>query len=269
MKRIILFLFSLFALTSEVFSEKLELKSNHPKEDIEITVAVAANFKNPMEEIRTSFLKQNPKYKITIIWGASGQLTSQIRNGAPVDLFLSANMDFPEALFKEGFSKNQPKVYAIGKLVIMSQIGKNKSNSIQEHLVNENTKYIAIANPKTAPYGRAAVESLHYYGIYEKVKNKLVFGESITQVNQFISTGSADFGFTSLSTALSKENTNQFWLNVDPLSYTPIHQGVIIIEINKNRSKEEFNLSHQFFEYLFSKEVHRILSVYGYTAPPI
>lgn len=81
-----------------------------------------------------------------------------------------------------------------------------------------------------------------------------MFGESFTQVNQFISIGSTDFGFTSLSTALSKENTNQFWSNVDPIFYTPIHQGVIIIEINKNRSKKKFNLSHQFSEYLFCKK---------------
>lgn len=122
MKHIKLFIFSIFVLTSAVFSEKPELDSNRPKENAEIIVAVAANFKNPIEEIRTSFLRQNPKYKITIIFGASGQLASQIRSGAPVDLFLSADMDFPETLYKEGFSKNQPKVYAkSGRIVRWSK----------------------------------------------------------------------------------------------------------------------------------------------------
>ncbi|MCW7487479.1 molybdate ABC transporter substrate-binding protein [Leptospira meyeri] len=266
MKSIKTMLFALLFLAATMFAEKKQdLDFENTKNHTEIVVAVAANFKNPMEEIRLEFLKDNPKPKITLLFGASGQLSSQIRVGAPVDLFLSADMDFPEALYREGFTKNKPKVYATGKLVIMSQMQKSKSISMQEHLLSENTKYIAIANPKTAPYGRAAIESLKYYGIYEKVKDKLVFGESITQVNQFILTGSADFGFTSLSTALTKENTNQFWENIDSLSYTPIHQGAVIIETGKNRSKEEIEQVQSFFDYLFSKKTKFILSKYGYT----
>ncbi|MCW7468174.1 molybdate ABC transporter substrate-binding protein [Leptospira kanakyensis] len=247
-----------------VFSETAEPDFNNPKGETEIFVAVAANFKSPFEDIRGIFLKQNPKIKITMVFGASGQLTSQIRNGAPVDLFLSADMDFPLALFNEGFTQNKPKVYAIGKLILMSHKEKNKSSSVSDHLLGENTKFIAIANPRTAPYGRAAEETLKYYGIYEKVKDKLVFGESITQVNQFLSTGSADFGFTSLSTAKSKENHNLFWQNIDSKSYSPIHQGVVIIKPKETPATEKNLALHQFFDFLSSKDVKSILTKYGY-----
>ncbi|TGK87675.1 molybdate ABC transporter substrate-binding protein [Leptospira noumeaensis] len=258
----------LFALifVNGVFSETPESDLKNPKGEIEIFVAVAANFKNPFEDIRVAFLKQNPQIKITMVSGASGQLTNQIRNGAPVDIFLSADMDFPLTLFNEGFAENKPKVYAIGKLILMSQAEKNKTFSVQEHLLSQNTKFIAIANPKTAPYGRAAEETLKYYGIYEKVKGKLVFGENITQVNQFISTGSADFGFTSLSTAKAKENHNLFWKSIDRKSYTPILQGVIITSSKESRSKDKISAVYMFFDYLFSKEIQTILTEYGYAS---
>lgn len=258
-------------LFSLLFSFSIFAESPAPiktlKVETEIVVAVAANFKNPMEEIRLSFLKQNPETKIKIIFGASGQLTNQIQNGAPVDLFLSADMDFPSALYKDGYSLNPPKVYAVGVLVLLSQKEIEKTKSISELLLSENIKFIAIANPRTAPYGKAAVETLESLGLYEKLKHKFVFGESITQVNQFISTGSADVGFTSFSTLYGNEDTFRFSLQVDPKTYSTIHQGVIVIQPKEARSEEQKIAINKLFEYLFSAETKSILLKYGYKIP--
>ncbi|TGL44369.1 molybdate ABC transporter substrate-binding protein [Leptospira perdikensis] len=255
----LLFVFGIFA------ENPVPVKT--PKGETEIVVAVAANFKNPMEEIRLSFLKQNPEINVKLIFGASGQLTTQIQNGAPADIFLSADMDFPLALYKDGYSLQGPKVYAVGVLVLLSQKEIEKTKSISELLSSENIKFIAIANPRTAPYGKAAVEALQSLGLYEKLKHKFVFGESITQVNQFISTGSADVGFTSFSALYGNEDNFRFSQQVDPKTYSTIHQGAIVIQSKEPKSEEQKIAISKLFDYLFSTETKSILLKYGYKIP--
>ncbi|MGE8720494.1 molybdate ABC transporter substrate-binding protein [Leptospira terpstrae] len=260
--KIIILLSLLFVM--EVFAENPTTPIKNPKSGVEIVVAVAANFKNPMEEIRLAFQKLNTETNIKLIFGASGQLTNQIQNGAPVDIFLSADMDFPLALNKDGYSLHQPKVYAVGVLVLFLQKEIDKHKSISELLLSDNIKFIAIANPKTAPYGKAAVETLQSLGIYEKLKHKFVFGESITQVNQFISTGSADVGFSSFSTLYGNEDTFRYWKQVDSTTYSTIHQGAIIIHSKETKSEEEKIAINKLFDFLFSTETKSILLKYGY-----
>lgn len=261
----IVILFPLLFLTG-IFPQNLG-QSKNPKNEMEVVVAVAANLKNPMEEIRLSFQKQNPEINIKNIFGASGQLTNQIQNCAPMDLFLSADMDFPLALYKDGYTLFPPKVYAEGELVLLSKKEIEKTKSISELLLSENIKFIAIANPRTAPYGKVAVETLQTLGIYEKLKHKFVFGESIAQVNQFISTGSADVGFTSFSTLYGNEGKFRFWYQVDPKTHSTIQQGVVIIQSKEVRTEEQKIAISKLFEYLFSAEAKSILLKYGYKIP--
>lgn len=230
----------------------------------EITVAVAANFKGPMEEIKIEFQKA---FKDTVVpvYGASGQLTSQIKNGAPFDLFLSADMKYPQDLFKTDFAVSSPKPYAIGILILLGT-KENKNNSDwKELLLSPEIKHIAVANPASAPYGEAAVQALKHYGIYDALLPKIVFGESITQVNQFIFSESSDFGFTSKS-ALHSESfqKKQISFQIDPKSYAPIMQGVVMLKSVQGPKK---NAIQNFYGFLFTKEVQSILLKYGYELP--
>ena len=151
----------------------------------ELTVAVAANARYPFEGIKAVFEKQNGVTVKSVI-GSSGKFVTQIENGAPFDVFLSADMEYPEALAKSGFTADIPKIYAYGTLILWTLADIDLSKGIA--VLTENSVHkIAIASPDTAPYGRQAVNALKHYGLYEKVAEKLVYGESVTQVNQFIS----------------------------------------------------------------------------------
>ena len=186
-------------------------------------------------------------------------MATQIKNGAPFDVFLSADITFPETLFNEGFSNKAPEVYAYGCLVIVStqDIGfENWERLILSPRVNK----IAIANPEIAPYGKAAKEALTKKGIWTNVQPKIVQGESIAQVNTYITTGVTDVGFTTLSLIKDSEGkTKLYWKLIDPKSYTPIKQGMVIIKATKNAAEAE-----KFYQYTLSAAAKKILKEYGY-----
>lgn len=248
-----------------IFAETKKADEQHSV--IEITVAVAANFKNPMEEIHPLFQIQNPNCKIIYLYGSSGHLTNQIRNGAQIDLFLSADLDFPESLYREGFSLTPPDVYAEGRLVLVSNETLPIGVSLPELLTSKQIKYIAIANPKTAPYGKVTKEFLTQLGIWESIEGKLVYGENVTQVNQFVFTGAADVGFTSFSSVKSKEDQWKDWKKLDPKLVPPIRQGKILIQPKQPHSLEKKRILHRLFQFLSSKEVFPIYLKYGYEIP--
>ncbi len=222
-----------------------------------IAIATAANMQFAMKELSQAFTKQSG-IKCDIIVSSSGKLTAQIKEGAPYDLFVSADMKYPEDLYQSGFTTQKPEIYAYGKLVLWSIEEDLKPNIDQ--LSDEQIKYIAIANPKTAPYGQAAVDVLNYYNIFEKVENKLVYGESISQTNQFIISGSANVGFTAKSVVLSpKVEGKGQWTAIDENSYTPIAQGVVILKKDNPSEKAE-----KFYSFLFSERSKEILENFGY-----
>ena len=227
------------------------------KDTIKISIATAANMQFAMKELSKAFTEQTG-IKCDIIISSSGKLTAQIKEGAPYDLFVSADMKYPEELYKSGFTTQKPEIYAYGKLVLWSVKKGLKPN--MDQLTNEKIKHIAIANPKTAPYGQAAVDVLNHFGIFEKVEKKLVFGESISQTNQFIISGSAQIGFTAKSVVLSPKvaGTGQ-WTAIDENNYTPIAQGVVIIK--KDNPSEN---AEKFYSFLFSERSKEILENYGY-----
>lgn len=188
--------------------------------------------------------------------GSSGKLTAQIIAGAPYDVFVAADMKYPNNLYKQGLTFNEPKVYAQGTLISWT-LNDSIIPSIK-YLENPEINHIALANPNTAPYGTAAMEVLGHYQLDEKLKNKLVFGESIAQTNQFIHSEAAEIGFTSLSTIKAPELKKRgTWIEIDQQFYKPIEQGVVIL---KNQHKD----AQQFYDFLFTEEAKQILNHFGY-----
>lgn len=223
-----------------------------------LKVAVAANLQGVIKVLAKDF-KQKTGIDIEPIVGSSGNLTTQIKNGAPYDLFLSADMGFPENLYKEGFSVKEPAVYAYGSLVICSAQDIGFENW-ERTFMSGRIKKIAIANPSIAPYGKAAEESLQLKGILDNIKPKVVYGESIAQVNTYITTGVVDVGFTTQSLIKDAEGkTKLYWKAIDPKSYTPIKQGMIIIKQTKQAESAE-----KFYQYMLSNDAKKILKDYGY-----
>ena len=224
----------------------------------ELKVAVAANLQGVIKVLGKDF-KQKTGIDIQPIVGSSGNLSTQIKNGAPFDLFLSADMSFPESLAKEGFSIKEPAVYAYGSLIICSSQNIGFENW-ERLLLTRRIKKIAIANPAIAPYGKAAEESLKLKGVLDDIQSKVVTGESISQVNTYITTGTVDVGFTTRALVQDAEGkTTIYWKEIDPTTYTPIKQGMIILK----QSKETVN-AQKFYEYMLSPAAKKILKEYGY-----
>lgn len=229
----------------------------------DLTVAVAANVQYTFEELKAEFEKDTGIQIKTVI-GSSGKFTAQIENGAPFDVFLSADMDYPQTLEKEGLTVNSSKTYAFGTLVIWTMTDVDLSKGI-EALANPSVKKIAIASPKTAPYGRQAVNALKHYDLYAQVNKKLVYGESIAQTNQFITTKAADLGITAKSVVLAPNMKDKGqWVEVPQEAYEQVAQGVVIL---KHAERGNIDEANKFFDFLFSDEAGEIFKKYGYILP--
>jgi molybdate transport system substrate-binding protein len=223
-----------------------------------IYVAVAANMQFAMKDLASAF-QGKTGIACELITGSSGKLTAQIKQGAPFDVFVSANMMYPEEVQKSGLAAAPPRVYAYGKLVLWSM--KEGLEPSIELLADPSIHHIALANPKTAPYGAAALEALTKYQLLGQLKGKLVYGESIAQTSQYISAGAVELGFTALSVVLSPEWKDKGkWTLIDTGLYAPIGQGVVVVK--RENGREEAAM--QFQEFLFSEEAGEILKEYGY-----
>jgi molybdate transport system substrate-binding protein len=223
-----------------------------------VRVATAANLQSVIEVLQKDF-KQKTGIGIEPIIGSSGKLVAQISNGAPFDVFLSADMNFPEALYKGGFATKQPVVYAKGSLIICSSQNIGFENW-ERLLLTARVKKIAIANPAIAPYGKAAEEVLKYKGILDEVKSKAVYGESISQVNTYITTGVADVGFTTQS--LIKETNPKmvlYYKVIAPKYYKPILQSMVLLKHGAGNPDAE-----KFYWYILSPAAKSIFASYGY-----
>ncbi|MCF6243863.1 MAG: molybdate ABC transporter substrate-binding protein [Sulfurovum sp.] len=227
----------------------------------EIKVAVAANVSYAIKDLEEAFTKQNPEIKVQIILGSSGKLTAQIQHGAPYDIFMSANMMYPNRLYKEKIAITSPLVYAKGSLVLLSTQKRDYHVGLPI-LDDVSIKKIAIANPQSAPYGKAAKEALVHENLYEKVKHKLVYGESISQT-LFFTSKAADIGLVAKSSLLSPQMSHYkeyiHWTEVDESFYNPIDQGIVILKhANENTDVKKF------YDFILSKQAKTILKQYGY-----
>ncbi|MES2278217.1 MAG: molybdate ABC transporter substrate-binding protein [Bacteroidota bacterium] len=226
-----------------------------------IKVAVAANLQSVIKVLGDDF-KKRTGITIEPIVGSSGKLVAQISNGAPYDVFLSADMEFPAKLEKDGFADQPPVVYALGSLIICTTQNVNLKNWPQ-FITSDKVEKIAIANAAIAPYGRAAEESLNKLNLLDKVKPKLVYGESISQVNTYITTGVASVGFTTQSLVMDPANTTKlYWQAIDPKTYAPIEQGMVVLKKSVNMPGAK-----QFYKYMGTAPAKSILKKYGYIIP--
>ncbi len=229
----------------------------------EIIVAVAANVQFAMQDLEKAY-EQKSGFAIKTVISSSGKLTAQIQNGAPFDVFLSADMKYPDTLYAAGFAEAKPKVYAYGSLVLWTMKEVDWSQGIRI-LLNAKTRKIAVANPQTAPYGAEAIKVLQHYQMYENVMPKLVYGESIAQVNQYIFSQATEMGFTAKSVVVSPEMRGKGkWLEIDSAAYSPIAQGAVIL---KHGSKNHPQAAQAFYDFLFSETAKKILKEYGYLMP--
>ena len=227
----------------------------------EITIAVAANVSYAIDELKAEFAKSNPETKVQVTLGGSGKLTAQIKNGAPYGLFMSANMKYPQALYDDKMAITKPVVYAQGALAYLS-VKKLDFSKGMELLRDEKIEKIAVANPKTAPYGKAAEEAMKNAKIYDDVKSKFVYGESISQTVSY-AVIAADIGIIAKSSLYSskmaeyKENVN--WTSVDPALYTPIKQGIVLLKYGEENKEYK-----AFYDFILSDKAKVILKKYGY-----
>ena len=226
-----------------------------------ITVAVAANVSYAINELVAEFNKTNPDTKVQVTLGSSGKFTAQIESGAPFDVFMSADMKFPKSLFEKGFALNEPALYAQGSLAMLSSKELDFSKGI--NLVTDaNISKIAVANPKTAPYGTAAVEAMKNANVLDKVESKFVYAESISQAVTYATTA-ADVGFIAKSSLYDekmsqyKENVN--WISVDPSLYTAIDQGIVVLK----NTKEEAS-AKAFYDFILGEKAKEIFIKFGY-----
>ena len=229
-----------------------------------ISIAVAANVSYAIKPLIKEFNKRQPNTKVRVTLGSSGKLTVQIKHGAPYGLFMSANMNYPDALYRDKIAVTKPRIYAQGALAYLSTKKRDLSKGIQ--ITRESSiKKIAVANPKTAPYGIATREALLNAGIYKEVKSKFIYGESVAQTVSYAMVA-ADMGFIAKS-ALFSPNMKQYkkgvnWEDVDPKLYTPIDQGVVILKNATTNSEIK-----SFYDFLFTKSAQSILQKFGYKIP--
>ena len=245
----------LFSCGFVLFALLLSCNSEHKDT---LRIAVAANLQFAMQELVDDFT-QRSGIECEIIVSSSGKLTAQIIEGAPFDILLSADMKYPRELFNRNFTLYEPDIYAYGNLILWTLHEEIEPDL--ETLVSEKVSYIAMGNPKTAPYGVSAMEVLINSGIEEKLNKKLVYGESIAQTNQFIISKSVDLGFTSKSVVMSKQMKGRGqWAEIDKNLYSPMAQGMVVL-----KSRKAFKTkSIQFRDYMLSSEGKEILHKFGY-----
>ena len=231
----------------------------------EITVAAAADMSAALPQIVESYSKRTGQ-TVKLSFGSSGNLTNQIRNGAPFDILFSADEQYPQQLVAEGLALGDTLYrYAIGRLVLwvpndspldLSKLG-------MQALINPSVRKISIANPATAPYGRAAASALRYFGIYEQVSSRLVLGENVSQAAQFVESGNAQAGLIALSHALAPalKDKGRYW-TVPLDAYPTLNQAAVVVSGSKQR-----DAARKFLEFLRSPEATSLLASYGFSLP--
>ena len=227
-----------------------------------ITIAAAADLKFAMDEITASFKAANPGDEVEVIYGSSGKFNSQIRQGAPYDLFFSADIAFPRDLAKAGLAASEVKPYALGRIVLWSSTH-DATRMTLASLADPKIVRVAIANPKHAPYGRRAEEALRASGLWEKIEPKLVFGENVAQTAQFVLTGNAQVGIVALSLALASELSSKggHWLVPSEL-HEPLEQGFII-----TKRAEANPLARRFADHMGTGPARALMVRYGFVLP--
>ena len=230
-----------------------------------LTVAAAANLKPAMEELKKGFEAETPGVEVKVLTGASGAFFAQIQQGAPIDVFFSADRDYPRKVVEAGLaSADGEVVYAIGKLVVWAPKGSaiDLARKGLAALADPAVKKIAIANPAIAPYGRAAQAALADAKVLDAVKDRLVFGENVSQTAQFAQTGAADAAFIPLSLTFTPALRDGVVYVVPASSYPAQEQSAVVL-----RSSRDPSLAKAFLAYVTGSKGRTILARFGYAFP--
>jgi molybdate transport system substrate-binding protein len=229
-----------------------------------VTVAAASDLTYAMNEIASNFEKETG-CTVRLSMGSSGNFLTQIENGAPFDVFFSADIAYPKKLEMEGLATpGSTYLYAVGKIVLWTRKDSRVDISKGFAALRDSAAHrIAIANPAHAPYGRAAEEALRHSGVYDAVKDRLVLGENISQAAEFVESGNADAGIIALSLVLSTamKDKGRAW-NIPENLYTPIQQGVVPVRAAANPQG-----ARQFLDYIKMPSTAALLKRYGFTLP--
>jgi molybdate transport system substrate-binding protein len=230
----------------------------------QLRIAAASDLKFAMSELASAYEKQSG-IKLSLTFGSSGNFFAQIQNGAPFDLFFSADSDYPRKLNEAGLVlPNSADSYAVGKLILWSSAESKlyPEKFGWQSLLDPAVQKIAIANPDHAPYGRAAIEALKNSGLYEKVKAKLVFGENISQSAQFVQSGSAQIGILAESLIHSPSFTSGHTWKIPQNQYTPLLQSVVVLKTSANK-----DAALAFLAYTKSPAAQAVLEKHGFAKP--
>ncbi|WP_034256972.1 molybdate ABC transporter substrate-binding protein [Adhaeribacter aquaticus] len=226
-----------------------------------VRVAVAANAQFVAELLKQAFEKETGA-ELELIIGSSGKLTTQIQQGAPFDILLSADTHYPAALEKAGLAASKPKIYAYGALVLWTTKNIDLTKGVPV-VLSPAIKKIAVANAQTAPYGAAALQVLSYFNVNAAVKPKIVNGESVAQVNQYVLSGAVDLGFTAKSVVLEPAmKVKGNWVEISKKAYSPIAQSAVLLNGAKKRNWKNARL---FYNFLYSTKAKAIFTKYGYS----
>jgi len=225
----------------------------------EVLVAAAADLKFAMDSLVKVFSAGSDKVIVKLVYGSSGNFFEQISNDAPFDLFFSADLEYPQRLEQQHKTLSAIKIYGTGQIVLWSNKLDPSKEGMNSLLLPSITR-IAVANPAHAPYGRRAEESLRYYKLYDKLREKLVIGENISQTAQFVSTGAADIGVIALSLALSPQlqKEGKYWL-IPETSHQPLKQGYVLLQHAKGNEEAQ-----KFATFIASAKARAVLEYFGF-----
>jgi len=226
------------------------------------TVAAAADLKYAMADVSAEFTKLYPDSKPDIVFGSSGKIYQQIANGAPYDIFFSADINFPRLLNDAGKTASIVRPYAIGRIVLWTKADLSGKLDM-ERLTANDIRHVAIANPKHAPYGMRAQEALEALGLWNKISPKLVFGENIAQAAQFVDSGAAEAGIIALSLMLNPQikNKGRYVIIPDNL-HKPLEQGYVVLKRAENNPEAK-----AFAAFVASEKGRAIFRAWGFVRP--
>lgn len=231
-----------------------------------VSIAAAADLTYCLDDMNAAFKKAHPGAEIKVSSGSSGNFATQIKNGAPFDIFLSADIGFPRDLAKSGQADEKSlTTYAVGRLVLWTARPEavDVTKGLEILRTDAPVKKLAIANPDHAPYGRAAKQALEHDKLWDTVQSRIVLGENIAQTATFVSTGSADAGIVALSLVVAGPQSKVGkWQEIPADKYAPLEQAVIL-----TKKGTENPLAKTYLEFLKTPEARAIFDRYGFRLP--
>nr|WP_245795351.1 molybdate ABC transporter substrate-binding protein [Thioalkalivibrio denitrificans] len=226
------------------------------------TIAAASDLRFALDDIIALYRERHPDHAVRVIYGSSGKMTTQIMNGAPYDIFFSADIRFPQRLHEADLTVTDPAVYAIGRIVIWSNTLDASQLTLRDLATDERIRRIAIAQPSHAPYGLRAREAMEAAGVWEAVQPRLVFGENIAHAAQMVESGAADVGIIALSLALFPALAEHPHHLIDDSLHNPLTQGYVVTR----RGGGNAAVTH-FVRFMETDEAHDVMERYGFVMP--